>query len=254
MATPPAAREIVAPAAPPPVAQPTPPTLATAAPAAHETIAPPLPAAKPTPPAPPQAAVKAAPVIVAMATPPAPHETVAAKAPPLPAAKPTPPQAASEAAPVIVAMATSPAPREPVAAKASAPQATVVALAAPALPRDLGSARAKSSAVARHAAARIEIANGAGRQGMAARMRTYLKSQHVPVARMTNDRSFRHPTSVIFYGKGSLAAAQRLASFLPIDVALHSDPRLVCDARLRLGADLLRFDARLRARGPRNAI
>jgi len=178
-------------------------------------------------------------------------------APPVPAAKPTPPappQAGAKPAPVVVAMATPPAPREAAAAKAPAPQATVVALAAPALPRDLGSARAKSPAVARHAAARIEIDNGAGRQGMAARMRTYLKSQHVPVARMTNDRSFRHPTSVIFYGKGSLAAAQHLASFLPIDVALHSDPRLVCDARLRLGADLLRFDSRLRARGPRNAI
>ena len=85
-------------------------------------------------------------------------------------------------------------------------------------------------------------------------MRSYLKSHHVAVARMVNDRSFRYPTSVIFYGKGSLGAARHLASFLPIDVALHADPALACDARLRLGADLLRFDARLRARGARNAI
>ena len=44
------------------------------------------------------------------------------------------------------------------------------------------------------------------------------------------------------------------SGLVALDVALHSDPALVCDARLRLGADLLRFDSRLRARGPRNAI
>lgn len=93
--------------------------------------------------------------------------------------------------------------------------------------------------------ARLELSNGAGRRGMAARMRTHLSQQGVAVARLTNAGHFGHTTSAIFYRPGFADSAAAFSQALPVRVDLIEDDGQSSDVRLRLGGDLLDFDLRL---------
>jgi hypothetical protein len=93
--------------------------------------------------------------------------------------------------------------------------------------------------------ARVEVSNGAGRTRMATRMRGYLAGRGVTVARVTNDSSFSNKTTVIFYRPGFERAAEELSKSLPVRVATAPAPKLATDVRVRLGRDLVSFDASL---------
>lgn len=92
---------------------------------------------------------------------------------------------------------------------------------------------------------RLEVSNGAGRRHMAARMRRYLGGRGLEVDRLTNADWFGHRRSVILYRPGFAEEASRLAAMLPITPALEETSDQRSGVRLRLGGDLLDFDATL---------
>lgn len=89
---------------------------------------------------------------------------------------------------------------------------------------------------------RLEIANGAGRRGMAARMRAHLAKAGAPRARLTNADRFAYATSAIFYRPEFADSAAAFSRSLPVQVALIADDSQRSDVKLRLGGDLLAFD------------
>ena len=89
----------------------------------------------------------------------------------------------------------------------------------------------------------VEVSNGAGRNKLAARMRRYIESTGQRVGRLTNDASFGHGKTVIFYRKGHAGTAKRLADLLPIPVRLLEAEGQAVDVRIRLGGDVLDFDS-----------
>ena len=89
---------------------------------------------------------------------------------------------------------------------------------------------------------RIEVTNGAGRNKMAARMRSYMDTRGVRVRWLTNAERFNNKKSVIFHRKGFRKEAKALANLLPISVGIVATKGQRADVRLRLGADLLEFD------------
>jgi len=91
----------------------------------------------------------------------------------------------------------------------------------------------------------VEVANGTGQSRMAARMGRWLATRGLEGLVLTNDASFGHGASILFYRPGMRAAAERLAATLPVAVALEPSPGLYADLRLLLGADLLAFDRTL---------
>ena len=97
--------------------------------------------------------------------------------------------------------------------------------------------------------ARVEISNGAGRRGMAMRMREHLLKTGTDVGRLTNADHFAYPTSAIFYRPGFEDSAAVFSHVLPVRVDLIEDDRQHSDVRLRLGGDLLDFDSRLLTKG-----
>jgi hypothetical protein len=103
---------------------------------------------------------------------------------------------------------------------------------------------------------KVEISNGAGRNKLAARMRSYLTSKGLPVSYLTNAASFKNRSTAIFYKPGHRPAAERFAKQLPIAVELHEVTESYADVRIRLGADILEFDTRslyVAKHGERNA-
>jgi hypothetical protein len=99
---------------------------------------------------------------------------------------------------------------------------------------------------------RVEVANGAGRNRMATRMRAFLKPRGVRVVRLTNDKSFHHRTTVIAYRPGFEQAARDLARDLPVPVTLTASTTLRGDIRLCLGHDLMEFDLALQTTGKKH--
>ena len=89
---------------------------------------------------------------------------------------------------------------------------------------------------------RIEVTNGAGRNKMAARMRSYMDTRGVTVRWLTNAERFDKKKSVIFHRKGFRKVAEALANLLPISVGIVATKGQRAHVRLRLGADLLEFD------------
>ena len=89
---------------------------------------------------------------------------------------------------------------------------------------------------------RIEVTNGAGRNEMAARMRSYMDTRGVRVRWLTNAKRFDKKKSVIFHRQGFRKEAEALANLLPISVGIVATNGQRADVRLRLGADLLEFD------------
>lgn len=92
------------------------------------------------------------------------------------------------------------------------------------------------------AEALIEVSNGSGIERSGARVRAYLQGRGVPVRRLTNASKFGFTDTVLFYRNGFLAAAQAVASELPISVTLQRNDQQRSDLRLRLGLDSKPFD------------
>ncbi|MBA5607909.1 LytR C-terminal domain-containing protein, partial [Duganella sp. FT3S] len=161
---------------------------------------------------------------------------VAATAPmmgaaPVPAPKPAVVADAAEAAaaarPLAVAAGTAPAPAK--AAPAPLPSTpAVVAKAATAAP----------AAVPATVPPRLEISNGNGVTGLAARYRSVLGKIGILASRLSNARPFRQQESVIEYRPGFAAQAASLQRALPGRTALQQSAALTrSDVRLLLGKD-----------------
>ncbi len=103
-------------------------------------------------------------------------------------------------------------------------------------------ARPLAGAVRRAWGPGIEIANGAGRGGMAARVGAYLRGKGVAVARLANARPFDKEVTTIFYGDGARADAEAVATLLPAPVRLESGNMHGAPVRIELGRDLIAFD------------
>jgi tetratricopeptide (TPR) repeat protein len=95
----------------------------------------------------------------------------------------------------------------------------------------------------------LEISNGTGRRGMAARVRHHLAQSGIPADRLTNADHFAYTASAIFYRPGFEDSAAALGRPLPVQVDLIPDDDQSSDVRLRLGADLLDFDLQLLKKG-----
>jgi len=91
-----------------------------------------------------------------------------------------------------------------------------------------------------HRTYRLEIANGNGVTGAAARFGAMLARDGAPRARLTNRRPFDRKTSVIYAASGFEAQAQRLASRLG-DIEVRVEPSALnnADVRVVLGRDVL---------------
>jgi hypothetical protein len=92
---------------------------------------------------------------------------------------------------------------------------------------------------------RIEVANGAGRNRMARRMGAYLARRGMEVEGLVNAAHFGFESSLILHRPGFEEAARRLQAKLPFAVPIEVSPLPLRDVRLRLGHDLLDFDAAL---------
>jgi Tfp pilus assembly protein PilF len=89
---------------------------------------------------------------------------------------------------------------------------------------------------------RVEVSNGAGRNKLAARMRSYLESKGLPVSYLTNAASFDNHRTAIFYKPGMRAEAERFAKQLPVSAELVEMDKYYAHIRVRLGGDILNFD------------
>lgn len=103
-------------------------------------------------------------------------------------------------------------------------------------------------------AARLEIANGNGRAGLAKRFQDVLAAQGLQASRLTNAKPYGHPTTQIAFRAGFEVQADRLRKALGGQAVLRRDVRLAAGTDLRL---LLGKDARLGAalaQGPAPAV
>ncbi|MBL4820400.1 MAG: LytR C-terminal domain-containing protein [Gammaproteobacteria bacterium] len=92
---------------------------------------------------------------------------------------------------------------------------------------------------------RLEISNGNGVWGMAARLRTFLQIRGSSVVRLTNADNFAYDESILYYRPGTREAAERLVAALPVpNVSLHESSDLASrvDARLLVGRDFVPYD------------
>jgi hypothetical protein len=89
---------------------------------------------------------------------------------------------------------------------------------------------------------RLEVANGNGVQGMAARVRSYLQEKGGSVSRITNADSFDYRETILYHRPGVQVAVEGLLAELPISgVRLLEDANLPADidARLVIGQDFI---------------
>ncbi len=88
----------------------------------------------------------------------------------------------------------------------------------------------------------VEVSNGNGIRGLAARVAGYFHGQGVPHARLTNQKPFTEPHTRIEYRPGSAAEAARINGLLPRAVPVTASRHLRPDIRVRLvlGRDLQR--------------
>lgn len=91
----------------------------------------------------------------------------------------------------------------------------------------------------------VEVCNGAGRRNLAARLGRHLSQGRVSVILKTNDVTFDHRKTVIFYRSGQDADARHVAGMLPFETEMRRVEHLVADVKVRLGGDSLSFDETL---------
>ncbi len=86
---------------------------------------------------------------------------------------------------------------------------------------------------------RLEVSNGNGVAGMAARVGRWLSAEGLRNVRLTNQRPFVQATTLIEYRSGHEQSAQRVARSLPIaaTTAAMASPGLASDVRVLLGRD-----------------
>lgn len=86
---------------------------------------------------------------------------------------------------------------------------------------------------------RLEVSNGNGVAGMAARVGRWLSAQGAPVDRLSNQPRFTQQRTTIQYGNGYEAAAQQIARALPANARADTvpTPGLRSDVRVVLGRD-----------------
>jgi hypothetical protein len=89
---------------------------------------------------------------------------------------------------------------------------------------------------------RVEVSNGAGRNKLAARMRSYLESKGLTVSYLTNAASFGNQRTAIFYKPGMRTEAEQFARQLPVFADLVEMDKYYAHIRVRLGRDILDFD------------
>ncbi len=94
----------------------------------------------------------------------------------------------------------------------------------------------------------IEVSNGTGRDGMAARMLDHLATLGISADWLSNDVTFGNAHSRIVCRPAARAQASVVAARLPFEVPIESDDSQRADIRLVLGSDLLGFDRKLFAR------
>ncbi len=96
-----------------------------------------------------------------------------------------------------------------------------------------------------HSKLRIEVSNGNGTNGMAARLRQFLQHQGASVVRLTNADNFTYARSTIYYREGYRAPAEAIAAMFPSHtIALQKSDHLAerVDALLLLGWDFSQFE------------
>ncbi|WP_029770636.1 LytR C-terminal domain-containing protein [Pseudogulbenkiania sp. MAI-1] len=88
--------------------------------------------------------------------------------------------------------------------------------------------------------ARFEVANGNGVTGMAKRVGRVLADKGFPSARLTNQKPFRQPVTLVEYRKGFASEAERLSASLPAKPMIkeRNSLRSSTDIRLVLGKDV----------------
>jgi LytR cell envelope-related transcriptional attenuator/Tetratricopeptide repeat len=135
------------------------------------------------------------------------------------------------------------APIAPVATPAPmstmSPAAAASPVAAPALaPADTATATATATAAAT-AAAKVNIVNGVGVNGAAARVRQLVQGDGLAVLRLQNQRPYTQAETVVQYRAGFQAAAMSLAQRIPAGAATQQVSMIdgVADLRVVLGQD-----------------
>ena len=90
-----------------------------------------------------------------------------------------------------------------------------------------------------HAAFRLEVSNGNGSTGMAARVGRWLTAQGVTIERLSNQQRFAQRLTVVQYRSGHEEAALRVAQSLPASAKAEPRPTpgLRSDVRVVLGRD-----------------
>jgi len=96
---------------------------------------------------------------------------------------------------------------------------------------------------------RLELSNGNGVTGAAARMREWLATQGVATRYLTNRQPYNQRHTMIEYRSGNEAAARRMAQLLPFPVETVVASRLRADLRVVLGHDWKQFASCFEARG-----
>jgi len=111
---------------------------------------------------------------------------------------------------------------------------------------------AEPVALAAEQAIRLEVSNGNGVTGMAARVGKWLGEQGIKSARLTNQKPFNEPMTTVQYRSGQYEAAQRVARSLPAPAEAASAPTegLRGDVRVVLGHDWVKIGACLEACSP----
>ncbi|MBT8145744.1 MAG: LytR C-terminal domain-containing protein, partial [Gammaproteobacteria bacterium] len=92
---------------------------------------------------------------------------------------------------------------------------------------------------------RLEIANGNGVNGMAARVREFLRDKGSNVVRISDADNYDYQQSLLYYRRGTRIAAEDLANRLPLtEIRLieTNSLRRETDARLVIGRDYLPYD------------
>jgi LytR cell envelope-related transcriptional attenuator/Tetratricopeptide repeat len=90
----------------------------------------------------------------------------------------------------------------------------------------------------------LEISNGAGRERMATRFRSYLQVRGFANIRVSNDKTFRNNATVVFYREGYREAAELVARELPFPATVERADDQAAHVRVLLGSDFLDWDRR----------
>lgn len=88
-------------------------------------------------------------------------------------------------------------------------------------------------------ASRLEVSNGNGATGMAAKVGRWLATQGIPASRLSNHQPFTQQQTVVQYREGFEQAAQRVAEAMPAAARVDARPTrgLRGDVRVVLGHD-----------------